>query len=92
MVILVTNKYKNKKISKNSCLNVRLAGDHLYGKLLLTWLSLVMSMMVSFVMSFCPQDVLNEILDLIESVSKGFSIYFRTLGPDALRGLNYHSP
>ena len=28
-------------------LNVRLAGDHLYGKLLFTWLSLVMSMMVS---------------------------------------------
>ena len=27
---------------------VRLAGDHLYGKLLFTWLSLVMSMMVSF--------------------------------------------
>ena len=26
----------------------RLAGDHLYGKLLFTWLSLVMSMMVSF--------------------------------------------
>ena len=29
-------------------LNVTLAGDHLYGKLLFTWLSLVMSMMVSF--------------------------------------------
>ena len=29
-------------------LNVRLAGDHVYGKLLFTWLSLVMSMMVSF--------------------------------------------
>ena len=29
-------------------LNVRLARDHLYGKLLFTWLSLVMSMMVSF--------------------------------------------
>ena len=29
-------------------LNVRLAGDHLYGKLLFTWLSLVMSLMVSF--------------------------------------------
>ena len=27
---------------------LRLAGDHLYGKLLFTWLSLVMSMMVSF--------------------------------------------
>ena len=29
-------------------LNVRLAGDHLYGKSLFTWLLLVMSMMVSF--------------------------------------------
>ena len=29
-------------------LNVRLAGDNLYGKLLFTWLSLVMSLMVSF--------------------------------------------
>ena len=29
-------------------LNVRLAGDHLYGKLLFTWLTIVMSMMVSF--------------------------------------------
>ena len=29
-------------------LNVRLAGDHLYGKLLFTWLSRVMSLMASF--------------------------------------------
>ena len=27
---------------------VRLAGDHLYGKVLFTWLSLVMSIMVSY--------------------------------------------
>ena len=27
--------------------NVRLAGDHLYGKCLFTWLSLVMSLVVS---------------------------------------------
>ena len=33
---------------ETSLLNVRLAGDHLFGKLLFTWLSLVMSMMVSF--------------------------------------------
>ena len=33
--------------------NVRLAGDHQYGKLRFTWLSLVMSLMVSFcVLSF----------------------------------------
>ena len=28
-------------------LNVRLAGDHLYGKKLFTWLSLVMSILMS---------------------------------------------
>ena len=39
--------------------------DHLFGKLLFTWLSLVMSMMVSFVLSFFPRDVLDEILNLI---------------------------
>ena len=58
-------------------LNVRLAGDHLFGKLLFTWLwlSLVMSMMVSFVLSFFPRDVLDEILNLIESVSECFPSY-----------------
>ena len=45
-------------------LNVRLAGDHLYGKLLFTWLSLVVSMIVSFcAVLFCPRDVLDDILD-----------------------------
>ena len=34
-----------------------------------------MSMMVSFVLSFFPQDVLDEILNLIESVSEGFPSY-----------------
>ena len=34
-------------------------------------------MMVSFVLSFFQQDVLDEILDFIESVSKGFPIYSR---------------
>ena len=57
-------------------LNVRLAGDHLYGKLLFTWLSLVMSMMVSFCAVFFPRGVLDEILNLIESVSEGFPSYF----------------
>ena len=56
-------------------LNVRLACDHLFGKLLFTWLSLVMSMMVSFVLSFFPRDVLDEILNLIESVSEEFPSY-----------------
>ena len=57
-------------------LNVRLAGDHLYGKLLFTWLSLVMSMIVSFVLFFFPRGVLDEIFNLIESVSEGFPSYF----------------
>ena len=43
-------------------LNVRLADGHLYGKLLFTWLSLVMSVMVSFfAVPFFPRDVLDEI-------------------------------
>ena len=41
--------------------NVRLAGGHLYGKQLFNWLSLVVSLMASFVMSFFPLDVLDEI-------------------------------
>ena len=57
--------------------NVRLAGGHLYGKqqLLFTWLSLVVSLMASFVLSFFPLDVLDEIWDLTESVSEGFLTY-----------------
>ena len=39
-------KQRNNKISR--LLNVRVAGDLLYGKLLVTWLSLVMSMTESF--------------------------------------------
>ena len=54
--------------------NVRLAGGHLYWKQLI-WLSLVVSLMASFVLSFFPLDVLDEILDLIESVSEGFLTY-----------------
>ena len=52
--------------------NVRLAGGHLYGKQLFTWLPLVVSFMASFVLSFFPLDVLDGIWDLIESVSEGF--------------------
>ena len=55
--------------------NVRLACGHLYGKQLFTWLSLVVSLMASFVLSFFPLDVLDEIWDLIESVSEGFLTY-----------------
>ena len=50
----------------------------LYGKQMYTWLSLVVSLMASFVLSFFPLDVLDEIWDLIESVSEGFITY--TLG------------
>ena len=56
--------------------HVRLAGGYLFGKQLLTWLSLVVSLMASFVLSFFPLDVLDEIWDLIESVSEGFLTYF----------------
>ena len=73
MVIHVIYKYINRL---KQLLNVRLAGDHLYGKLLFTWLSLLMSMMVSFCASFFPRGVLDEILNLIESVSEGFPSYF----------------
>ena len=55
--------------------NVRLAGGHLYGKQLFTWLSLVVSFVASFVLSFSPLDVLDGIWDLIESVSEGFLTY-----------------
>ena len=55
--------------------NVRLAGGHLNGKQLFTWLSLAVSLMASFVLSFFPLDVLDEIWDLIESVSEGFLTY-----------------
>ena len=55
--------------------NVRLTGGHLYGKQLFTWLSLVVSLMASSVLSFFPLDVLDEIWDLIESVSEGFLTY-----------------
>ena len=55
--------------------NVRLAGGHLYGKQLFTWLSLVVSSMASFVLSFFPLDVLDEIWDSIESISEGIRTY-----------------
>ena len=56
-------------------LNVRLAGGHLYGEQLFTWMSLVMSLMASFCAVFFPLDVLGEIWDVIESVSEGFLNY-----------------
>ena len=38
-----------------------------------------MSMMVSFVLSFFPRDVLDEILNLIESVSEDFPSYSKVI-------------
>ena len=58
-------------------LNVRLAGDHLYGKWLFTWLSLVMSLKVSFCAVLFPRDVFDEIWDLIESVLPTLSAHIR---------------
>ena len=55
--------------------NVTQTGGYLYGKQPFTWLSLVVSLMASFVLSFFPLDVLDEIWDLIESVSEGFLTY-----------------
>ena len=72
MVIHVIYKYKNRW---GLLLSVGLACDRLFGRLLFAWLSLVMSMMVSFVLSFFPRDVLDEILNLIESVSEDFPSY-----------------
>ena len=61
-------------------LNVRLAGDHLYGKWLFTLLSLVMSLMVSyFVLPFHPQDILDEIWDSIELVPENFPTFFKAM-------------
>ena len=57
-------------------LNSRLAGGHLYGKQLFTWLSLVVSFMAFFVLSLFPLDVLDEIWDVIEPIAEGFLTYF----------------
>ena len=56
-------------------LYVRLAGGHLYGKQLFSWLSLVVSSMVSFCALLFPLEVFDEIWDVIESVSEGFLTY-----------------
>ena len=46
-------------IGKRYLLNVRLTADHLYGKLLFTWLSLVVSMIVSFCAVLFPMECLG---------------------------------
>ena len=57
-------------------LDVRLAGDHQYGKLLFTWVSLLVSLTVSFYAVFFALDVLNELWDWNEPVAEGFPTYF----------------
>ena len=57
-------------------LNVRLAGGHVYGKQLFTWLSLVVFWWRLFVLSLFPLDVWDAIWDVTESVSEGFLTYF----------------
>ena len=57
-------------------LNVRLAGGHLYGKQLFTCQPLVVSLIASFCAVLFPVGVLDEIGDLIESVSEGFLTYY----------------
>ena len=44
-------------------------------------------MMVSFVLSFFPRDVLDEILNLIESVSEDFPSYSFCIMTDVIRSL-----
>ena len=48
-----------------------------------------MSMMVSFVLSFFPRDVLDEILNLIESVSEDFPSYSCYLCMHILRKFSF---
>ena len=60
-------------------LNKRLASDHLHGKLLFTWLSLVMSMMVSFCAVLFPTRCLGWDLELNWVSFWGFSYLFRRI-------------
>ena len=55
-------------------LNVRLAGDHLYGNCCSPGAGDVYDG-VFFVLSFSPRDVLDEIWDLIESVLPTLTTY-----------------
>ena len=57
MVYIVVYKYKNRL---KWLLHVMLAGDHLCGKLLFTWLSQVVSVMVSFCAVLFPTGCLGR--------------------------------
>ena len=58
-------------------LNVRLAGDHLYGKYLFTWLTLVMSFMASFCAVVFPAECLGWGLRL--NFGQFLSVFLPTL-------------
>ena len=60
----------------------KIAGDHLHGKLLFTWLSLVISLIVSFCAVVFTRDVLDEIWDKIESFSEDFLLTIAALAED----------
>ena len=47
-----------------------------------------MSMLVSFVLSFFPRDVLDEILNLVGSVSEGFPSYSFKIQENQVRNKN----
>ena len=57
VVIYGYSRYIEYKNRQKQLLNVRLAGGHLFGKLLFTWLSLVMSIMVSFCAVFFSHEM-----------------------------------
>ena len=66
--------YINIKIGKK-VLNVRLAGDHLYGEAVHLAVAGDVFDGVFLCCPFSPRDVLDEIWDLNESVSEGFPTY-----------------
>ena len=51
-----------------------------------------MSMMVSFVLSFFPRNVLDEILNLIESVSEDFPSYSNSSKSSGIQNLFLKAP
>ena len=72
-VQLLVAVYKLKSLSVNVSLNVPCPSS--FTKAESVSVLMVMSMLVSFVLSFFPRDVLDGILNLIGSVSEGFPSY-----------------
>ena len=74
--IKIDNRYKY-------MFSVRLAGDHLYGKWLFTWRSLVMSLVVScFVLYFFPQ---MSLMGSGTELSQYLKNFLPTLGKAVIR-------